>query len=278
MSAKLQFGASEFQAFRDFLQSAAGIDLGENKQYLVSTRVRRILLDYKFSSLSELTDAIEKNSDRSLKQKVIDAMTTNETFWFRDLYPYEFLSGRLFPELCEMGKPRNRIWSAACSSGQEPYSISMVAQEYIRSQYSSVKLPLEIMATDLSSAILESAAKATFDRLSVSRGLEGLRLKDWFEEVKPELWQVKKQIRDRVSFRPQNLLEPFSILGKFDAIFCRNVLIYFSVSHKQEILERLHKSLNRGGYLILGSSESLGEAGRLFNTIQIRPGVVFQAR
>ena len=154
----------------------------------------------------------------------------------------------------------------------------MVAQEYIRSQYSSVKLPLEIMATDLSSAILESAAKATFDRLSVSRGLEGLRLKDWFEEVKPELWQVKKQIRDRVSFRPQNLLEPFSILGKFDAIFCRNVLIYFSVSHKQEILERLHKSLNRGGYLILGSSESLGEAGRLFNTIQIRPGVVFQAR
>ena len=278
MSAKLQFGASEFQAFRDFLQSAAGIDLGENKQYLVSTRVRRILLDYKFSSLSELTDAIEKNSDRSLKQKVIDAMTTNETFWFRDLYPYEFLSGRLFPELCEMGKPRTRIWSAACSSGQEPYSISMVAQEYIRSQYSSVKLPLEIMATDLSSAILESAAKATFDRLSVSRGLEGLRLKDWFEEVKPELWQVKKQIRDRVSFRPQNLLEPFSILGKFDAIFCRNVLIYFSVSHKQEILERLHKSLNRGGYLILGSSESLGEAGRLFNTIQIRPGVVFQAR
>lgn len=278
MSDQTHFSAEEFQAFRDFLQEVAGIDLGLNKQYLVATRVRRILIDHKLEKLSELTREIRTSANVKLRQKVIDAMTTNETFWFRDFYPYEYLSQHILHELRNSGRERFRIWSAACSYGQEPYSIAVVIEEFIRRNLAINTFPCEVVATDLSSIVLDAAAKGCFDRLSVSRGLEGGRLKEYFDQVDADTWQVKNFIRQRITFRPQNLLDSYTLLGKFDVIFCRNVLIYFSTAHKQDILRRIHRSLNKGGYLILGSSESLGEAHELFDTLHVRPGVVYRAR
>ncbi len=278
MSDQTHFSAEEFQNFRDFLQEAAGIDLGLNKQYLVATRVRRILIDYKIETLADLTRVISSGSEQNLRQKVIDAMTTNETFWFRDIYPYEYLSNHFLAELRQRGVKRPRIWSAACSYGQEPYSISMIIEEYIQRSRGLSAFPCDILATDLSSTVLDAAAKGCYDRLSVARGLEGDRLKAFFHQSSPDTWCVNKTIRDRISFRAQNLLESYLLLGKFDAIFCRNVLIYFSSEHKLNILQRLHRSLNKDGILVLGSSESLGEANDLFATEHVRPGVIYRAR
>jgi len=270
--------SKEFLEFRDYLQAIAGIDLGHNKQYLVATRIRRILIDYQCNSLTELTRLIKNASNQEVRQKVIDAMTTNETFWFRDIYPYEYLRTKLLPELiAKCGSSRLRIWSAACSSGQEPYSLSMVIEEYIRSTRSKSAIPLEIMATDLSSKILESAKLGEYDRLSIARGLSEQRLRDHFDKPDADTWRIKQPLRDRVKFKPLNLQDSYLLLGKFDIVFCRNVLIYFSADLKKDILSRIHGTMRPGGYLFLGSSESLAACPGLFEMIHCNPGVAYRA-
>jgi len=260
-----------------FLKESAGIDLADNKQYLVTTRIRKILLDYELDSLSALLNRIQGRGDRNLHQKVIDAMTTNETFWFRDTYPFEYLTSTIFPELEKSARGPLRLWCAACSSGQEPYSISMVLDEYVKSSFGR-SLPLEITATDLSSEILEQAKKAIYDKLSIARGMSQQRLKQFFLPKADDMWAVRPEITQRVNFRPLNLKESFVTLGKFDVVFCRNVLIYFSAELKEDILRRIHASLKPGGYLFMGSSESLGRAGELFTMTHCNPGVVYVAK
>ncbi len=274
---RIQLDSKEFQEFRDYLQTVAGIDLGHNKQYLVATRIRRILIDYQCETLGSLTRLIKNASNQDLRQKVIDAMTTNETFWFRDIYPFQHLQKSILPEL--VGKPggnRVRFWSAACSSGQEPYSLSVVIEEFLRSNRSET--PFEIVATDLSSKILESAKLGEYDRLSIARGLSEQRLREFFDHPAPDRWRVKEKVRRRVLFKPLNLQDSYLLLGKFDVVFCRNVLIYFSADLKRDILERIHGAMKPGGYLFLGSSESLGSAADLFEMIHCNPGVVYKAK
>lgn len=270
--------AEAFEAFRNFLQEAAGIDLGSNKQYLVATRIRRILIDYKLVSLIELVETIKQPSQRELRQKVIDAMTTNETFWFRDIYPYDYLQNTLLPEWFKY-KPngRLRIWSSACSSGQEPYSISIILEEFSKRNFGK-RINAEIIATDLSTEIMAQAKTAEYDRLSVSRGLSTERLRDNFEEIDREKWRVNPSIKSRITFRSQNLKDSYVMLGRFDIVFCRNVLIYFSGELKQDIIRRIHASMYPGGYLFLGSSESLGDSSKLFDMVHCSPGVVYRAK
>lgn len=276
---RVQLDAREFTEFRDFLQQVAGIDLGHNKQYLVATRIRRILIDYHCQTLGELTAQIRLPSNRELRQKVVDAMTTNETFWFRDLYPFEYLRNSLLPDLVnKSANNRIRIWSAACSSGQEPYSISMIVEEFIRAQLGLNALPVEIVATDLSSKILDSARKGEYDRLSIARGLSDLRLKNFFDQSDADTWRVKHIIKERITFKPMNLQDSYLLLGRFDVVFCRNVLIYFSSDLKRDILKRIHGAMKPGGYLFLGSSESLSGMNDLFEMLHCSPGVVYRAR
>jgi chemotaxis protein methyltransferase CheR len=274
-----KFGPAEFQRFRDLLQEICGIDLADNKQYLVANRVRRIMAEHRFSSLSELIQRIEQVGNRALRQEVIDAMTTNETFWFRDSYPFDYLSNVLLPELQRQkkGAPA-RIWSAACSSGQEPYSLSIAVEEYFRTGPGAFRFPVEIMATDLSSSVLNQARKGEYDRLSMARGLSRERLERFFDPVGDERWRVKSTVQSRVQFRPLNLQESYFLLGRFDVVFCRNVLIYFSAHLKREILRKIRSAMVPGGYLFLGSSESLGGASDLFEMIHCNPGVVYRAR
>ncbi len=274
-----QLGAQEFQEFRDYLQEIAGIDLGANKQYLVATRLRRVLGEYKCSSLAELTQLIKRPGNLQARQKIIDIMTTNETFWFRDVYPFEYLKSTLLPDLHKAHTSRRiRLWSAACSSGQEPFSLSMIVEEYVRENFSRNKLLLEIIATDLSSEILEQAKSGIYDRHSITRGLSSDRLRSFFNKIDDECWQAKRDIASRISFRPLNLQDSYATLGRFDIIFCRNVLIYFSAELKKDILTRLHASLRPGGALFLGSSESLGGATELFEMVHCSPGVMYRAK
>ncbi|ACE83898.1 CheR family methyltransferase [Cellvibrio japonicus] len=270
----------EFDQFRQFLEDACGISLGDNKQYLVTNRIRRILEENNLHSFGELVKVLKQGFNRKLREQVIDCMTTNETFWFRDIYPYEYLRNTLLPQLMV---PNNRmfgpirIWSAACSSGQEPYSISMMVEEYKRLQMGNLSRPVQVIATDLSSTVLEQARKGEYDRLSVIRGLTEDRLDRYFDKLSDNTWRVKSAIKERIEFRPMNLMDSYAVLGKFDIVFCRNVLIYFNAELKRQILQKIHASLRPGGILFLGSSEGLAGVADLFEMVRCEPGIVYRA-
>lgn len=269
----------EFTEFRQFLKDAAGIDLGDNKQYLVTTRIRKILTKNDFGSVGELMRKIRTGSDRMLRQEVINAMTTNETFWFRDIYPFEYLKSTVFPEFQKNSAFKSpRIWCAACSSGQEPYSICISTDEFSKSGLGRSGFSVDIQATDLSSAILNQAKEGVYDKLSISRGMSDQRLRTYFQEKPESQWAIKPEMKKNIRFKSLNLQESYASMGKFDIVFCRNVLIYFSASLKDDILTRIHATLKPGGLLFLGSSESLGGASELFTMVHCRPGVVYQAK
>jgi chemotaxis protein methyltransferase CheR len=270
----------DFNQFRRFLEEASGISLGDNKQYLVTNRMRKLMDDYSIADFSGLVNTIKTGSNRKLIDAVIDAMTTNETFWFRDVYPYEYLKNVLFPQIINHSNKNLgpvRVWSAACSSGQEPYSISMTVEEYRQRQMGSLARPVQIVATDLSASVLEQARKGEYDKLSVARGLSNERLEHFFNKTAEGSWLVKAPLRENVEFRPINLMDSYSGLGKFDIVFCRNVLIYFNADLKRQILQRIRATLKPQGILFLGSSESLAGASDLFEMVRCDPGIVYKA-
>ncbi len=271
---------AEFDQFRQFLEDACGISLGDNKQYLVTNRIRRILEENKIASFGELVKNLKHGLNRKLKDQVIDSMTTNETFWFRDNYPYDHLRSTLLPQL--MGGNNRmfgpvRIWSAACSSGQEPYSISMMVEEYKRQNMGNLARPVQIVATDLSSTVLDQARSGEYDKLSVMRGLSSERLDRYFDNPTPTMWKVKPFVKERIDFRSLNLMDSYAGLGKFDIVFCRNVLIYFNGDLKRQILQKIHASLKPQGILFLGSSEGLAGVADLFEMVRCEPGILYRA-
>lgn len=269
----------DFNLFRDYLERTCGIVLGDNKQYLVSSRLGRLLQQRGIPSLADLVRQVQQQPRSGLREMVVDAMTTNETLWFRDGYPFELLKSRLIPEFVrEHPAQRLRIWSAACSSGQEPYSLSMAIDEFERSNLGQLRGGAQIVATEISQGMLNAARAARYDSLAMARGLSRERQQRYFDEIEPGLWSVKPELRNRVEFRQLNLLDSYSLLGKFDIVFCRNVLIYFAADVKKDILRRIHATLRPGGYLVLGASEALNGLPELYRMVQCNPGIVYQAR
>lgn len=266
-----------YEEFRMFLEKACGIVLGDNKQYLVTSRLANLLVEYQVDDLRDLIRRMQQASQRGLREAVIDAMTTNETLWFRDTHPFNILRTKLLPELQRNATGTLRIWSAACSSGQEPYSISIAVEEYRAASMGVLRQPVDIVATDLSRSMLEACKAAEYDQLSLSRGLSTERLKRYFDPVGGDRWRVKKEIAQRVRFQSLNLLDSYLTLGKFDIVFCRNVLIYFSGERKADILRRIHATLKPGGYLILGASEGPTDVNQLYQMVQCNPGIVYKA-
>lgn len=266
-----------YEEFRSFLEKACGIVLGDNKQYLVTSRLAKLMAEHRIADLRELVARMQQGAQRALREAVVDAMTTNETLWFRDVHPFNILRDRLLPELQRAATGPLRIWSAACSSGQEPYSISMTVEEFRLANLGVLKQPVEIVATDLARSMLEACKLAEYDQLSLSRGLSRERLQRYFEPLGEDRWRVKPEIRQRVRFQSLNLLDSYLALGKFDVVFCRNVLIYFSGDRKADILRRIHALLRPGGYLILGASEGLTDVSQFYQMVQCNPGIIYKA-
>ena len=272
-------GNLDFEQFRVFLEKACGILLGENKQYLVSSRLNKLMEQQGIKSLGELVQRIQSQPRGGLREQVVDAMTTNETLWFRDTYPFEVLKNKVIPEFIKNNPgQRLRIWSAACSSGQEPYSISMSIDEFERGNLGQLKMGAQIVATDLSGSMLTNCKTGEYDSLAIGRGLSQERLQRYFDTKGPGRWAVKAPIRSRVEFRSFNLLDSYAALGKFDIVFCRNVLIYFSAQVKKDILMRIHGTLKPGGYLFLGASEALNGLPDHYQMVQCSPGIIYQAK
>lgn len=278
MNQNFRVSADEFRQFSQFLERSCGILLAEHKQYLVQSRLGKIMDGEGCESLKDLVARLQRPGGGALKERVINAMTTNETLWFRDVHPYEILAKRLLPEFQSTQRfQKLRIWSAACSTGQEPYSISMVIDEYKRLNPGALSSGEEILATDISTSVLDHAQKAQYEMLALGRGLSQDRLKRYFTSTSDGSWQINADIRSRVRFQSLNLLGQYGSLGQFDIIFCRNVLIYFSSDVKLEILRKMHRQLRPGGYLLLGASESLSGLSDLYRMIHCRPGIIYQA-
>lgn len=267
----------DYEKFRLFLEQACGILLGDGKQYLIISRLTKLLRDENIGSVSELLTAIQHGSPRHLRNAVIDAMTTNETSWFRDGSPFLILEKSLLAELDKHLKTPCRIWSAACSSGQEPYTISMLLSEYLRKNPASRLTSTQIIATDISNKMLAAARRGVYEASALDRGLSPARKQQFFNATE-EQWEISSELKQRVQFREQNLLQSYSGLGRFDVIFCRNVLIYFSAQRKVDILTRMAQSLNPGGYLFLGASETISGYSDAFDMQRLPEGVVYRRR
>lgn len=267
----------DYEAFRAFLEEACGIVLGENKHYLVASRLGRLMVDEGVATLGELVSRLRQDGNRLLRERIVEAMTTNETFWFRDIFPFDVLKEFILPDLVERRVHNPRIWSAACSTGQEPYSIGMIVQEYLASRPGGLG-DVQIHATDISPTILQEAKDATYDNLALARGLSQERKQKYFIQQRDNRWQARPEIRNRVRFSQANLLQSYSMLGRFDVIFCRNVLIYFSSESKADILARMARALNPGGYLFLGSSESITQYSDEFETVRCPRGSVYRVK
>ncbi|WP_031433594.1 CheR family methyltransferase [Methylomarinum vadi] len=253
---KAVVSGADYQAIRDFLNRSSGIVLGENKQYLVQNRLSPLLKKFDLASFADLVSALQSplGAARQIRSAVIDAMTTNETFWFRDNMQFTVLSQSVLPELLNQKTGTIKIWSAACSTGQEPYSISMCAEDVVRSVGRGRNI--QIIGTDISESVLLEAQNAVYSELALSRGIEPMDRQRFFLKMH-EGYRVKPEINQRVRFQQFNLLKPFSVLGRFDVIFCRNVLIYFSDDVKRDILRRMAGALEPGGYLFLSTTESM---------------------
>jgi len=270
--------AQGFKQFSDYLEGNCGIVLAENKQYLVQCRLAKLMGERGFEQLEQLVLEMNSARGRNLADQVVDAMTTNETLWFRDSHPYEVLRKQLFPEFLVSPSSNMKIWSAACATGQEPYSISMVADEYVQSTAGVKGAKVSIVATDISSTALAAAKKGEYELFALGRGLSKQRQDKCFTQIKDDTWKVNDSIKAAVMFRAINLLDSYAMIGTPDVIFCRNVLIYFSSELKKQILTKMHAQLKPGGYLVLGASESLPGLNDKFEMIHCHPGILYKAK
>jgi len=246
---------SEYEFLRKLLKESSGLDLSADKQYLVESRLVPLARRVGMAGISELVQKAKTGSAETLIGEVVEAMTTNETFFFRDKIPFEHLRDTMLPALLQARAARRalRIWCAASSTGQEPYSIAMLLKE-MGAALSGWRI--EIVATDMSQGVLEKSRAALFSQFEVQRGLPIQLLVKYFAQV-GEMWQLNADVRAMVGHRHLNLLQDFSHLGSFDVIFCRNVLIYFDQDTKIGIFERLARVVEPDGFMVLGAAESV---------------------
>ncbi|MCL2741126.1 MAG: protein-glutamate O-methyltransferase CheR [Oscillospiraceae bacterium] len=251
-------GDEEFKALQAYVYENSGILIPPEKAYLFQTRLVPLMLKAGAATFGEFVRHVKGGSDEALKEKVIGALTTNETFWFRDSAPWKVLEDRLLPtyvkELAEGSRAQVRIWFAAASTGQEAYSTVMCVDDHLRRcQVGGVSLSdFRFLATDISGGVLELARKGRYDAISMTRGLDG-RYRDKYFTQDASAWEIDARVRDAVRFERFNLLDDYRAFGRFDVIFLRYVLIYFPSALKKEIIDRMHGALARKGVLFTGS-------------------------
>jgi len=261
---------ADYDYLRKFLKERSGLDLSPDKQYLVESRLLPLARKASLPGIPDLVLKI-RNGDGRLATDVVEAMTTNETFFFRDKIPFDHLRNSIVPGLIQARAARKslRIWSAASSTGQEPFSIAMCLKEM---GAALAGWRIEIVATDLSQEVLEKCKTGVYSQFEVQRGLPIQLLMKYFTQAS-DVWKLNADVRSMVQFRQLNLLQDFTHLGTFDVIFCRNVLIYFDQDTKAVIFERMAKLLEADGTLLLGAAESVVGITDAFRPLSDRRGL-----
>jgi chemotaxis protein methyltransferase CheR len=245
----------DYEYLRKLLKTRSGLVLTAEKHYLVESRLLPVARKAGLTNLTGLVAKLREPSSELLAVEVVEAMTTNESLFFRDKIPFDHFRETIMPALLAARAPsrRIRIWSAAAATGQEPYTLAMCLKEMGKELKG---WRIEIVATDLSTEVLEKAKSGVYSQFEVQRGLSALMLIKYFSQT-GETWQIAPEIRGMVKFMPLNLLNSFSRLGKFDVVFCRNVLIYFDQATKIDVLERIADVTERDGFLVLGGAETV---------------------
>lgn len=245
---------ADLDYIRNLIREHSAIVVDDTKSYLITTRLAPVMKRHGLASLGDLVHRLRTSALGGLRDEVVDAMTTNETLWFRDTHPFEALRAGVLPEIIQRRAAENEltIWSAACSSGQEPYTIALLIREHFPAL---TNWRVRIMATDLSGEMLGRAAAGRYSQTEMNRGMPAALLVKYFQRMGAE-WQVIDAIRSMVEFRTLNLARPWPYVPAADVILLRNVLIYFDIDTKRAILDRVRGALRPGGALLLGAAET----------------------
>ncbi|MFH2218369.1 MAG: protein-glutamate O-methyltransferase CheR [Pseudomonadota bacterium] len=277
----------EFDLLRRYIHSLCGITLNEDKSYLIQQRLEPIVAAAGCKSFGEFYQMLKQNPLLNMREQIINAITTNETSFFRDNHPFIAFEKYILPGLGAMildrkardsvrKGPKVSVWSAGASTGQEPYSLAMLIHEY-----ASANRPrgisqndFRLIATDISSETLKKAVAGEYTEMEVQRGLSPDRMATYFKKIGGR-WVVESSIRSMVEFRQINLAKPFTMLGGFDAILCRNVLIYFDIDTKKRLVDQFCEILSDGGFFILGSSENLYGITKRFEPVSYKGTLLY---
>lgn len=281
LSSKIAINHEEFILLREYIQQECGIVVGDEKVYLIESRLARLVVETGCSSFKEFYLKAKSDVTKKLRDKIVDAMTTNETLWFRDMKPWTIIKDVLIPkffdDLKNGRKQKITIWSAACSTGQEPYSLAMLLDEAIRRDGRVNKSQFSILGTDISPSALYMAISGRYNTIAMSRGmLPGYKEKyfndaDGVSEIKPEIKQM-------VVYKQFNLQHDFTKIPNCDLIFCRNVAIYFSPEFKKELFKKIHSKLFVDGYFFIGSTESLIGYSTDYEQLEYQRGVYYKPK
>jgi chemotaxis protein methyltransferase CheR len=260
----------DYDYLRKLLKDKSGLVLSADKQYLVESRLLPVARKANLNGLSELVQKL-KGGDSRLNVEVVEAMTTNESFFFRDKIPFEHFTGTMLPALLasRATQKRLRIWCAAASTGQEPYSLAICLKE-MKDKLAGWRI--ELTGTDLSTEVLEKAKAGIYSQFEVQRGLPIQMLVKYFVQ-NGDMWQISPEIRSMVQYKPLNLLADFSHLGTFDVVFCRNVLIYFDQDTKIDVLNRAARMIEPDGFLVLGAAETVVGLTEAFKPLADKRGL-----
>ena len=266
--------ADDFAFVRKFLHAQSGVLLEADKEYLVEARLTPVAHREGFASLADFIAQLRLQASKAFRMQVVEALVTNETQFFRDVHPFHALKTSILPELIEKRAAERRLnlWCAAASSGQEPYSVAMLLVEHFPAL---ANWNVQLMASDISDALLERAQRGCYSQLEVNRGLPAPLLMTYFQK-QGTMWQLSENIRRRITFRHLNLIHAWPSLPPMDLILMRNVLIYFDVETKQTILGKVSKLLKPDGYLFLGSTETTLTLDVAFKSVQVDKTVCYQ--
>jgi len=251
----------EHDLFCRFIQKLSGIHLDRSKAYLLETRMASLLEQERCTCFAELYHKARQLGGDTLRQKIIDRISTNETLFFRDKRPFELLQHKIMPDLIDARRTASseffptpiRIWSAACSTGQEIYSVAIVLKELLQDLNG---YRIQLLGTDLSNTAIACASRGEYNQFEIKRGLPEDKLKKYFT-FNGSTWKINDEIRAMVTFKKINLMAPFDGLGSFDIVFCRNVGIYFNMADRKKLFGNISKVMEKDGYLIIGATESL---------------------
>jgi chemotaxis protein methyltransferase CheR len=274
---------TEFQLLRDYIEEQSGICLSKDKAYLLENRLSSIIESYKCRDFSEFYYVMKSNQHKGLKDKLIDTMTTNETLWFRDIHPYAILKEKILPSFVQSVKEGKRdsikIWSAASSTGQEPYSIAITVRDFCMGQNVIKKEMVQITATDISDSCLEKAKAGKYDAIAMSRGISQEQLNRYFVKDSVSSYSINQEIKSMVKFQKFNLQDnPIILEPHFDLVFVRYVAIYFSDEFKKGLYSRFARILSPKGFLVIGAVETLRGLSEDFDMQSHAGGLYYQCR
>ncbi len=279
MSVKIS--PDEFPLLRDAIEQISGIRVGDGKAYLIESRLGKVLAEYGCDSFRAFHTVLKTRLDATLRGKVINAMSTQETLWFRDTHPFRIFAEKLMPEFQEelqsCRRQRVRIWSAASSTGQEAYSLAMLILDAQRGNAAVRPTAYEILGTDIASSAVAAAQAGQYDRIAMGRGLDPDRRRRYFVDD-GRYCRIADEVKRLVTFREFNLQESFMSLGRFDIVLCRNVAIYFSDAFKRELYKKIHGVLAPEGSLFLGSSESISAYSTDYDLLDHKGGIYYRAK